>query len=81
MMMTNLTKKPEQLIWTKSYRSHWYAFNVVAHPFSIENWQTNSSIKEGSYHLYFGNDLVAEFTSLEEAKDYANSIEQNLEVA
>jgi|9_EtaG_2_1085328.scaffolds.fasta_scaffold08659_3 hypothetical protein len=78
--MNNLkTKNVNKLIWTKSYRSHWYAFNGSSYPFTIK--KDKMTLGNVQYALYFGDDFVAKFDKLQQAKNYADSINNKQEVA
>ena len=79
--MNKLETNEIKLIWTKSYKSHWYALNVVTYPFTIRNWKTDFGVDKGFYHLYFGDNYVDKFDTLQKAKNYAEGINNKQEVA
>ena len=75
------TKNVNKLVWEKSYSGHLYAFNVVTYPFTIRCSYRDCTADKGYYHLYFGSDCVGRFDSLQKAKNFADSINNQLEVA
>jgi len=83
--MNNLkTKNVNKLAWRKSYRSWWYALNGVSYPFTIKTCRTDCPVDQmyhGHYHLYFGNDYVDKFDTLQKAKNHAEGINNKQEVA